>query len=114
MLSYLVLTHITEADLFDGRLERFDVREHFRDLNEGPWISGSDPGHIYTSRMLTDGYNYVWVTIRDGLVYSLYRYYPNDARYIIWTAIAETFHLEVVPEQDSNPGPCRKPDQANS
>jgi hypothetical protein len=71
---------IQMADLFDGRLERLDIREHV---------------HLGTTseecRCLTDGRNYLWVySERDGMLGSMSRYGQNAVGKIL-RAVAETF-----------------------
>jgi hypothetical protein len=56
--DFITLKKIHASDLFDGRLEKFDVREH---------IKADETTD--RKRCLTDGRNYVWVFIaEDGLV----------------------------------------------
>ena len=55
--DFITLKKFRTSDLFDGRLEKFGVREHINDET------------AEHNRCLTDGRNYVWVSItEDGLV----------------------------------------------
>src|SRR5215469_5084274 len=82
------LKHIAATDMFDGRLEAFGVREHFN-------VDTTD-----TSRMLTDGRNYLWVYVRDDLVAAFTRYAPNGSPGKILSAIAEAFDVDIVSEYE--------------
>ncbi len=76
------------ADLFDGRLKRFGVREHINELT-------SD-----TSRCLTDGRNYLWAyTVRNGTLSGLVRYAGNASSRIL-EAIADTFDTDIFSEYE--------------
>ena len=52
--DYRLLRKASACDLFDGRLEEFGVREHVK-----------PEATTETSRLLTDGRNYLWVYIDD-------------------------------------------------
>ena len=52
--NYCLLRKVPACDLFDGRLEEFGVREHVNPETT-----------TETSRLLTDGRNYLWVYIDD-------------------------------------------------
>ena len=83
--SYVPLTTIKMSDLFDGRLERFNVHEHHTEE--------SSP----TFRCLTDGFNYVWVYGGDdGSVSYLERYAPNGNPRHILACIADAFSADIV------------------
>jgi hypothetical protein len=86
--DYRSLADIAATDLFDGRLEDFGVRECFSDET------------TEQRRGLTDGHNYLWVNITDGLVSDFTRYAPNGAPGKILKAIAESFDVEVVSEHE--------------
>jgi len=65
--DYRPLKKISASSLFDGRLEKFDVREHIKPDKT-----------TEKERCLTDGRNYVWVYIDDdGFVDILTRYGAN-------------------------------------
>ena len=80
---------IQMADLFDGRLERLDIREHV------------EPGTTSEKcRCLTDGRNYLWAySARDGLLSSMSRYGQNAVGKIL-TAVAETFDTDIYSEHE--------------
>jgi hypothetical protein len=63
--DYVSLKTIQMADLFDGRMERFDIREE--------QSKDSSP----ESRCLTDGFNFVCVYGKEGIVQGFTRYAPN-------------------------------------
>ena len=88
-ISFHLLNEVASSDLFDGRLERFGVREHLKpDETSEMW------------RCLTDGRNYVWVQVDDqGLVCFLTRYAGNVAKKIL-NAIAEAFDTDIVSEYE--------------
>ena len=88
--DYRPLKTIRSCDLFDGRLGKFNVYEHFK------------PGETTeTKRCLTDGRNYVWVHIADdGFVCCLTRYFPNGAPGKILNALAEVFNSDIVSEYE--------------
>jgi len=75
-------------ELFDGRLEKFGIREN---SNEG---MTSD-----NCRCLTDGNNFLWI-YGDIFVTSFTRYAPNGAPGKILAAMAETFETEIYSEYE--------------
>jgi hypothetical protein len=81
------LTEIPACQLFDGRLEEFDVYEHVK-----PDMTTS------TRRCLTDGRNYLWVTIYDDGSTSFARYAPNGDPSEILNAVGEVFDTNIVSE----------------
>jgi len=86
--DYITAERILFADLFDGRLKRFGVREHINELT-------SD-----TSRCLTDGRNYLWAyTVRNGTLSGLVRYAGNASSRIL-EAIADTFDTDIFSEYE--------------
>ena len=88
--NYRPLDRVAARDLFDGRLEPFGVREEVTHDTTSPmgW------------RCLTDGRNFLWVSVDDGrFVYNLKRTGPNAPGKIL-TAIAEAFNTDVVSEYD--------------
>ena len=88
--DYRLLKRVPACDLFDGRLEEFNVREHVK----------SDET-TETKRCLTDGRNYLWVYADDdGLVSSLRRYAPNGVPIKILKVIADAFDVDVVSEYE--------------
>jgi hypothetical protein len=80
---------IQMAELFDGRLERLDIREHV------------EPGTTSEKcRCLTDGRNYLWAyRARDGLLSSMSRYGQNAVGKIL-TVVAETFDTGIYSEHE--------------
>jgi hypothetical protein len=87
---YRLLRNIPACDIFDGRLEEFGVREHV-----------APEATTETSRLLTDGRNYLWVYINDnGFVGELTRYAPNGAPGKILNALANIFDTEIVSEYE--------------
>jgi hypothetical protein len=85
--DYRLFEEVTECTLFDGRLEKFGVREHVKS-NET----------TETRRCLTDGRNYLWVYIDDaGLVTCLSRYAGNAPGKIL-NAIADVFDTDIFSE----------------
>jgi hypothetical protein len=85
---YAPLKRISAADLFDGRLEEFGVREHFEDIPSK------------TARWLTDGCNGLSVYISgDEFVDSLTRRGANAPGNIL-SAIEEVFDTDIVSEYE--------------
>lgn len=86
--DYRSLNKIRAADLFDGRLEKFSVREQLStDTTE-------------TNRCLTDGRNYLWVYTDDaGFVGNVTRYGANAPSKIL-NAIARTFETDIFSEYE--------------
>ena len=78
---------VTAFAVFDGRLEKFGVREHVK------------PDETTAQRRcLTDGHHYLWVDIDDGgLVRGLTRYGFNAPRKIL-KAIAEELDTDIFSE----------------
>ena len=67
--DYSPLKQIRFADLFDGRLDRFGVREQL-----------AEDETTDTRRCLTDGNNYLWAFANeDGFASSFTRYMPGGA-----------------------------------
>lgn len=87
--DYKTLKDIRACGLFDGRLENFSVREHVK------------PGETTeTNRCLSDGLNYLWVSIDDeGFVSGLTRYGFNVPNKIL-NAVAKVFDAEIVSEYE--------------
>jgi hypothetical protein len=86
----MLLKKVLAVDLFDGRLQKFGVREH---------VNPSETTE--TNRCLTDGHNYLWVSVhKNGVVGALTRYFPNGSPIDILYAIAETFDTEILTEDD--------------
>ena len=75
-------------ELFDGRLERFGIRES---IQEGK-TSAND-------RYLTDGSNFLWI-YGGEFVKGLCRYASSGAPGKILAAIAETFETEIFSEHE--------------
>ena len=87
--DYRPLKEIAACDLFDGRLEKFNVRE---DVGRGT---------TERKRCLTDGCNYLWVFIGDdGFVRDFTRWMPNGNPGKILNAIAEIFDTDIVSEYE--------------
>jgi hypothetical protein len=86
--DYAPFNKIRARDLFDGRLDKFGVREQLSaDTTE-------------TSKCLTDGRNYLWVYINDaGFVGSITRYGGNAPRKIL-NAIAQAFDTDIFSEYE--------------
>ena len=74
--DYRTMEKISFADLFDGRLERFEIREH---------INAGSTSNIY--RCLTDGRNYLWAYADDnGNLAGMSRYGANAPGRILQAA----------------------------
>jgi hypothetical protein len=88
--DHRTLKKVSAQKLFDGRLEEYGVREHINpDTTTNNW------------RCLTDGNNYVWVSIRDdGFVGTITRFRPGGAPGKILKAIAEAFDTDIVSEYE--------------
>ena len=88
--DYVTMKEIPFDDLFDGRLEKFGVREHIKD------DEASD-----TRRCLTDGNNYLWTyASEDRTLACLTRFFPNGAPEKILGAIAEAFDTDIFSEYE--------------
>jgi hypothetical protein len=126
--DYRPRKRITEADLFDGRLEKYGIHEHFAkpktvaefcaDIGAKPRPGtenniidqlktkeitvhrpdGSSSVHVATFRVLTDGSNYVHVDSTDGIVSTVTRYGVNDDHKII-AVIEQEFEPELMDEE---------------
>jgi hypothetical protein len=84
------LTNIRACQLFDGRLEEFDVYEHAK-----PDMTA------ITRRCLTDGCNYLWAHIGDdGFLTSFTRYAPNGDPSKILNAVGEVFDTYIASEHE--------------
>jgi hypothetical protein len=87
--DYRLLEKVPASDLFDGRLERFHVREH---------VKADETTE--TNRCLTDGRNYVWVYIDDdGFVSCITRYGANAPGKIL-NAVANVSDADIVSEYE--------------
>ena len=87
--DYVPFNKICARDLFDGRLEKFGVREQ------------PTPETTEKSKCLTDGPNYLWVYINDaGFVGRFTRYFPNGAPGKILNAIAQAFDTDIFSEYE--------------
>jgi hypothetical protein len=83
------LKEIAACDLFDGRLEKFNVREDVR------------RGTTERERCLTDGRNYLWVFIGDdGFVSGFTRWMPNGNPGKILSAVDEAFETYIASEYE--------------
>jgi hypothetical protein len=78
------LKKIRAGDLFDGRLEKFDVREHTTEH----------------TRCLTDGRNYVWVFITEEGVVSRLITYGWNAPETISNAVEAAFDTSIFSEHE--------------
>jgi hypothetical protein len=86
--AYATLKRVSARELFNGRLEAYGVREHFENETNK------------TTRWLTDGGNYLSVSIKDdGFVHSITRLGANAPSSILST-IAEVFDTDVVSEYE--------------
>ena len=85
--NYSLVPQVRFADLFDGRLERFGVREHVHaDTDE-------------TCRGLTDGNSYVWFgQNNDGNVGSIMWHAPGGSPTKIFAAVEEAFGCTIYSE----------------
>ena len=82
-ISFRPLTTIRACQLFDGRLEEFDVYEHIK------------------RECLTDGWNYLWVNFGDdGFVTSFIRWAPNGNPSKILDAVSVVFDTYIVSEYE--------------
>jgi hypothetical protein len=79
---------IRACDLFDGRLEKFGVREQLTDRT------------TETEKYLTDGRNYLLVHIDDAGLVSNIRRGGRNAPSKILNAIADAFDTDIVSEYD--------------
>lgn len=87
--EFITNEKISIADLFDGRLERFEIREQ---------IDAPDTSDV--KRCLTDGRNHLWVYAEfDGTVCSITRYGANAPRRIL-EAIAKIFDTDIFSEYE--------------
>ena len=86
--DYRPLTDIVAADVFDGRLEIFGIHEH---LNENT---------TETRRVLTDGRNYLWVFVTNGLAKGFTRNAGSGNPDKILNAIAKAFDVGIVSEYE--------------
>jgi hypothetical protein len=86
--DYAPFNKIRARDLFDGRLDKFGIREQLTgDTTEA-------------SKCLTDGRNCLWVYINDaGFVGSLTSYGANASSKIL-NAIAQTFDTDIFSEYE--------------
>src|SRR5262245_3640210 len=88
--NYRPLEKIAACDLFDGRLEEFNIREHIKPDET-----------TERERCLTDGRrNYLWVHIHDDGFVSFTRYMPNGDPEKILAAVAEAFDTDIVSEYE--------------
>jgi hypothetical protein len=84
--SYLAAITIAADRLFDGCMLEFTIHEHIKpDESSSTW------------RCLTDGHNFVWVAIVDGIVSTFNRYAGNDSTKIL-AAVADVFQAEILSE----------------
>src|SRR5262245_2563674 len=87
---YRLPKKVPACDLFDGRLEEFGIREHVK-----------PEATTETSRLLTDGRNYLWVYIDDdGFVDCLKRPTFDWAPRKILKALANVFDTDIVSEHE--------------
>jgi hypothetical protein len=87
--DYATQEKIEFSSLYDGRLERFNVREHIKD--------GETSDNF---RCLTDGRNYLWVfSGPDGMLDSMSRHGGNAVGKIL-AAVADAFGTEIYSEYE--------------
>ena len=88
--SLRTLKKVSAQGLFDGRLEEYGVREHI-----------NSRATTNESRCLTDGRNYLWVSIGDdGFVGAITRYGMGGAPGKILSAVAAAFDTDIVSEHE--------------
>jgi hypothetical protein len=84
-IDYRTLKPIPMSDLFGGRLDPFQVREHIHPDVTSP-----------TARCLFDGENYVWAFSKtDGLVALLTLFGTGDSLHIL-SAIETAFDTDII------------------
>jgi hypothetical protein len=84
--SYRAIATIAADRLFDGCMQEFTIHEYIKlDETSSTW------------RCLTDGLNFVWVDIVDGMVTTFNRYAGNDSTKIL-AAVASVFQTEILSE----------------
>jgi hypothetical protein len=87
--DYATLDKVRIADLIDGRLQKFGIREYVDPI----WTNA-------TAKCLSDGRNCVWVFgNKSGFVSSITRCGANDPAKIL-EAIAEAFDTGIVSEHE--------------
>jgi hypothetical protein len=87
--EFITKERVKYSDLFDGRLEKLNIREY---------ISPQDTSEY--SRALTDGQNYLWTHGHpEGVLFRMCRYGDNKVQKIL-QAIADTFEVEIYSEHD--------------
>ena len=87
--SFITSSRILSSDLFDGRLEKFGVREFISEH--------TNPDSV---RLLTDGRNCLFVYIdEDGFVTCFVRYGANAPGRIV-DAVAEAFDTDIFSEYE--------------
>ena len=86
--EYKTSKRIATSDLFDGRLERYGIREAVHE----------DWGDEYL-RCLTDGHNIIGVLLNDEYVWQFTRN-SLAGGYGILSVIAEVFNVEIFSEDD--------------
>jgi hypothetical protein len=88
--SYCFSKRLSAGELFDGRLEKFGVREHV----EPDQTTG-------TRRYLTDGHNYMSLYVNDdGSIDRIVRYGFNAPGKIL-NVIAKVFDADIFSEQEA-------------
>jgi len=87
--GYSLIRKVSARDLFDGRLDEYGVREHIE--------SGKTSE---TERCLTDGENYLSVSIDDDGSVSVLTRYGGNAPGKILDAIADVFDTDIVSEYE--------------
>jgi hypothetical protein len=86
--DYRPLTKIRFTDLFDGRLEKFQVREK----------KAAESSEMH--RCLTDGCSFVWTFADDHGFVDVFSRYASNAPGFILGAIESAFDTEIVSEHD--------------
>ena len=90
------------ADLFDSRMERFDIREE--------QSKDSSP----ESRLLTDGVNFVWVYGKEGIVDGFRRYFPKGNPAFIFECICKVFDTNIVSEYEPEYWGCESQEEMDA
>src|SRR5215813_11394279 len=100
--GYVSLKTIQMADLFDGRMERFDIREE--------QTKDSSP----EDRLLTDGFNFVWVYGKEGVVGGFTRYAPSGNPAFIFECICKVFDTNIVSEYEPEFWGCESQEEMDA
>jgi len=99
--DYVSLKPIQMVDLFDDRMERFDIREE----------QSKDFSH--ESRLLTDGFNFVWVYGKESIVQGFTRYAFNNPAFI-FECICKVFDTNIVSEYEPEFWGCESQEEMDA